>query len=266
MEHDYAPPSSDPAQIEPLVLELSRYVASPDPVLRDKFAYSILASWIFQKKIVQPALLRTLMADWTANLHAEIGSTGTDAVFRRSFSALMLSVIVAHDNAAPFLEAGEVRGLLTAALTYLHDEKDVRGYDAQKGWMHSCAHTADLLKFIARSRYVEPADQARLLDAIVAKLHDTPEVFTHGEDERLARTILAVVNRKDFDTEAFTAWVTRSVPKAPTDSLPDPSILTAYQNVTNLFAKLEVLLSVQDPTPAITTSRDAVRAVLRKLF
>jgi Protein of unknown function (DUF2785) len=265
VDHDNTPPAG--TDVAPLVHELSSYLSSPDPALRDQLAYDVLVAWIYQKHLVTPALERELLKEWTANLQKDIGSTGTDAVLPRSFSALMLSVIVAHDNAAPFLESNEVHGLLTAALTYLNAEKDVRGYDPQKGWMHSAAHTADLLKFLARSRYLTVADQATILDAIARKLHDAPEVFTHGEDQRFARTVLAIVNRPDFDAAAFTAWVARTTPKQPTDSVPDPAVLNALQNTTNLFAKLEVLLTLQDPaTPATTAARDALREVLKKLF
>jgi hypothetical protein len=273
VKQDYAPPAI--GAIEPLVQELSSYLASPDPELRDELAYSILTSWIYEKHLVPAGTVRGLMTEWAKNLSQDIGSTGTDAVFRRSFSALMLSTIVATDNAKPFLESTDVRSLLNVAIAYLNDERDVRGYDPRKGWMHSAAHTADLLKFLGRSRFVTVSDQPLLLGAIVRKLRDTPEVFTHGEDERFARAILSLVNRQDFDAAGFTDWVTRSMPTRPTQALPDPAWLSGRQNVTNLFAKLEVLLTLQDPAPASASApaaagtpaaRDALRAALKKLY
>jgi hypothetical protein len=265
VQHDYAPPAV--GAIEPLVHELSSYLASPDPELRDEFGYSILTAWIYQKHLVPAAVTRGLMTEWAKNLSQDIGSTGTDAVFRRSFSALMLSTVVAADNAEPFLESAEVRSLVNVAIAYLSDERDVRGYDPRKGWMHSAAHTADLLKFLARSRFVTVDDQPLLLGVIVRKLRDTPEVFTHGEDERFARAILSIVNRKDFDAPGFADWVTRSTPTRPTQPLPDPAWLSGRQNVTNLFAKLEVLLTLQEPAAAGTpAARDALRAALKKLY
>ena len=86
----------------------------------------------------------------------------------------MLSVAVARDNATPYLEAAEVRALLAATLGYLAREQDVRGYDDEKGWMHSAAHTADLLKFLARSRHLPAGAQREILDAIAAKMRDAP--------------------------------------------------------------------------------------------
>jgi hypothetical protein len=271
VHHDYAPP--DPAPIEPLVRELAGYLASPDPELRDAFGYSILTAWILQQPRVPPDIVRQLMAEWSANLRQDIGSTNSDAVFRRSFSALMLSVVVARDNAAAFLDAAEVQALLASALAYLQDERDVRGYDARKGWMHSAAHTADLLKFLARSRFLQPADQQRLLDAIALKMRESSVVFTDGEDGRFARAILSIVNRQDFDADSFTGWVKRSTPTPPGTAMPDPAVLRARQNIVNLFAKLEILLTLQESAtpaapvaPAARDARDALRGALKTLF
>ena len=51
-------------------------------------------------------------------------------------------------------------------MNYLKDEQDVRGFDARLGWLHSVAHTADLLKFLARSPHLQVQEQAVVLKAI----------------------------------------------------------------------------------------------------
>jgi hypothetical protein len=259
---DYAVPPNE--QLMPLARELSAMLASPDPELRDEFGYSILAAWIFQKRLIEPAPLRELIAEWTKNLETGIGSTDTDAVFLRSFSALMLSVAVARDNAAPYLEAAEVKTLLAASLTYLAREQDVRGYDAKKGWMHSAAHTADLVKFLARSRHLPAGAQREILDAIGTKMRDAPVVYTFGEDQRFARAVLSIVNRADFDREGFDAWVGRVVPVWPKTPRPDAAVVRVNQNLTNLLAKLHVVLSSQ-PAPQQPAAGDGLRAAQERV-
>ena len=86
-------------------------------------------------------------------------------------------------------------------------ERDLRGYDAKKGWMHATAHTADLLKFLARNPRLSAADAARILNGIGAKIRDAGEVFAWGEDERLASAVLAVLRRGDLDVAAWTGWL-----------------------------------------------------------
>jgi len=262
-QHDYAvPPGEDLAA---LVAELEGFLASPDPELRDEIAYSTLAAWIYQKRTIEPPLLRALANDLVGNLRQGIGDRESDGVFRRSFSALTLSVVVARDNASPVLSRDEFGRILAAALEYLAAERDLRGYDREKGWMHSAAHTADLLKFLARSRYLGAADQPRLLDALVRKLATAP-VFTHGEDERFARAVLSIVNRADFDRAAFQTWTARTRP-ARLPARPSAADLAGAQNVKNALSKLEVLLAIDpQPTESVGAARDAVRAALKDLF
>ncbi len=265
IQHDAVPPAG--TSIEALSHELSDMLASPDPEWRDDTAYTLLASWIYRKRLIEPDTLRALMAEWTSNLTVGINDPPpSDSVFRRSFSALMLSVVVARDNEAPFLDAHEFRQLLTAALVYLRAEPDQRGYDPVKGWIHSAAHTADLLKFLGRSRYLEPADQIAILDGIDARLRSAHIVFTHGEDERLARAILSLVNRSDADRQGFRAWLDR-VRATRIGEPPAVDQLTASQNIKNLLAKLEVVLSVDPPTSeGAQHALDDVRKALKGLF
>ncbi len=126
-------------------------------------------------------------------------------MLRRSFSALSLGVLAILDNEAPYLERDEFDGLLAAALEYLRNEKDVCSFDATMGWLHSVAHTADLLKFLARSRHLRVQQQGMVLSAITGKLRAVETVLVDGEDERLARAVLSIAARPDFDEAAFAA-------------------------------------------------------------
>src|SRR5262249_6237614 len=128
------PPGSD---VPALAGELVDLLPSPDPELRDDIAYATLASWIYQQKILDAITIRSLVERLLANLRRGIGERDTDSVFGRSFSALMLSVVVARDNADPFLDVGAWQQIESAALAYLAAEQDLRGYDPDKGWMHS---------------------------------------------------------------------------------------------------------------------------------
>jgi len=106
---------------------------------------------------------------------------------RQDPSLLGNQAAAALENADPALDDAGYRRLLDDALGYLRDERDLRGIEARVGWIHATAHTADLLKFLARDPRFTVTDQVRLLDAAWAKMTaaGTP-VFTHAEDERLA--------------------------------------------------------------------------------
>ena len=119
------------------------------------------------------------------------------------------------------------------------------------------AHTADLLKFLARSRHLEVSAQRRILTAIADKLARLDHVLTHGEDERLARAVVAIATRPDADIPAFESFLQRLKP-APLHSLPTPEELAANQNRKHLAVSLYAVLSVagrDDPSLDRTAGR-----------
>lgn len=230
-----------------LLLELDTLLASPDPRLRDGCGYEIAAAWIYRDRAVGDAELRRVLRAWQANLGRGLGDSGDDGVLLRSFSALDLSVLAAADLKQPFLSPEDRAGLLESALDYLAREKDLRAYDPVKGWIHATAHTADLLKFLARADTLPASAATRIAAAIEAKLDAAPAVFTHGEDERLAAALLALLLRPDADGRLLDGWLARlRVAHAAlwaTGPLVDPSAYARVQNQKNTLAAVHLLLS-----------------------
>lgn len=258
-----------------LVGEAVSLLGHPDTFWRDDVGYGVVASCVYRKKLLKPEERRDLVARLSANLRRGIGESGTDSVLLRSFSALDLSILAALEPVDPALDDGGYRRLLDDALAYLRDERDLRGLEPRVGWIHATAHTADLLKFLARDPRLATADQARLLDASWARMTapGTP-VFTHAEDERLAAALLAVVRRPDFEPSALDPWLARFVAlekdvwsKTP----PDSATLDASQNARNLLRGLHVLLSLPAPSgggavaAGEVTAREKVLATLGAL-
>lgn len=254
-----------------LVSEAVGLLGSPDTVWRDDVGYGVVAACVYQKRLLSPGERRELVGRLSANLRTGIGETGTDSVLLRSFSALDLSVLAALESQDPALDDAAYRRLLDDAFSYLRDERDLRGLEPRVGWIHATAHTADLLKFLARDARFRPADQARLLDAARAKMvaPGTP-VFTHSEDERLAAALLSVVRRPDFDASILDPWLEPLVAlekqvweKAP----PDPAALDASQNARNLLRGFFLLLSLPEPapTPGQAVAREKVLATLQQI-
>jgi len=254
-----------------LVQEAVSLLGSPDSEWRDDVGYGVVASCVYRKKLLQPQERRALVAELSANLRQGIGEVGSDSVLRRSFSALDLSILAALELQAAALDEAGYRRLLDDAFTYLRDESDLRGLEPRVGWIHATAHTADLLKFLARDARFAPADHARLLDAVWSKL-TTPgmPVFTHAEDERLAAALVSLTRRRDFDPASLDAWLARFTAlekqvwaKAP----PEPVTLDASQNARNLLRSLYVLLSLPQPAPADdhAAAREKVLATLQQI-
>jgi hypothetical protein len=265
VEAKYEVPPGDAAAT--LAAELLTHLGDVDPVMRDDFAFTILTAWIYDKKLLGPDDLRPMIKTLEGNLARGIGTAGTDAVFLRSFSALTLSVIAARDNATPFLADEEFQPLLDASLDYFRNERDVRGFDDAKGWIHTAAHTADLLKFLARNTRLRPADQARLLSALLDKQRTSAAPFAQGEDERMARVAISIARRTDFDRTAFRAWLDATKAAASFPKRPTVDALRAQQNVRHLLSALLTELSVDErPSEGADAARQMLRDTLKGLF
>ncbi|MCY2960885.1 MAG: DUF2785 domain-containing protein [Planctomycetota bacterium] len=243
--------------------ELDPWLASTDPELRDDLAYTILAGWIVRGKI-EDEPLRALAAKWRADL-GRPGATDADVV-ARSFAALTLAAVVAFDLQHPFL-GDELPRIRAAALDYAAREHDVRGYDEHLGWVHSTAHAADLLKFLARAPDLPVAEQAAFLAVLDAKSDLPRATWTAGEDLRLARVALALVKRDDLDRAAFESWVAgyetayRGIWTAPRV---DGARLAACGNRRRVLAELSALLAGEDGSDRLTWARKRVLDALRE--
>lgn len=242
IENRYALP--DNHSLVDLTIELLEYLASPDPELRDTFAYDILARWIILYGYYDPDELRA-MIEWLVPRLAEgLGEQNSDSVFVRSYAALILSLIIYRDNQTSFLSAAEVRSVLNHARYYFVTEQDLRAYVPGKGWANACGHTADLLKFLARSSLLEAQDLMRLLDAIADRLTTGSScvIFSHDEDDRLAQAALSAIRRDSLTMYELTDWLSRfhdwkaSQPK--TSSEYNAAYHATYQNIRNFVRSL----------------------------
>jgi hypothetical protein len=256
------PPNEKPFA---LARELSNYLASTDPELRDDLAYTILTVWIVRRQQFSPGELLQLEEGWTASLRSAIGETGTDSVFRRSFSALCLSSLAERELKTPFLGEARYRKLLDSAIIYLGDEKDLRGFDATKGWIHATAHTADLLAALAANSLLTRRDQATVLKAIAARFSTADTVFTYGEQDRLANVVSVIAARPDFDSDAFQKWLAETDANDQTvwkDSPPKLAALIRFQNDSYMLRALIAQLLLR---PGSSASLEVQKAVLKSL-
>lgn len=197
--------------LQALTDELLSYLGSSDPHLRDGVAYPLLAQWVSEGRYSQPEL-RAMATRLTANLQTGLGEDGTESVFLRAFSALMLAELIHQENKRSIFEFEEadVRAILEAALAYLPAERDLRGYVPGLGWAHAVAHASDLLWVLANSRYLGVSDLERMLDAIASKVAPSVEqVYLFNEDTRMARAIIGVLRRDLVSLSFLSAWLDR---------------------------------------------------------
>ncbi|WP_329494929.1 DUF2785 domain-containing protein [Kitasatospora herbaricolor] len=181
--------SARPADRSPaaLVAELAEALRSPDPVLRDEQAYTLLARWI---PGLDPELRRGLGDTMATRL--------TDPEIQtRSFAALVLADLVRNgDHRARWA---------TAFADWYPTETDLRGHHPRLGWLHAVAHGADLLGALGRCPQVAPAP---LLDLGAARLlAPATHVWDAQEDDRLARALALTLTRPELTGEQALGWL-----------------------------------------------------------
>ena len=229
--------------------------------------YDALARWIYRDGLVPPADLERLRLKLQGGLRKGLGETGTESAHGRSFSALGLSLLAATDLKRPFLSQEGFDGLLSAAVDYLGAEKDLRGFVVPSGWVHATAHTADVLKFLARNPRLSPAGQARIVDAVAGRLRSAGIVFVWGEDERLALALVSLTRRKDLDPKPFEAWFAALAAENnalwKNGSAIEPRAFFSVRAQKQALVHLAALLGREEAAPE--TLRKSLNEVLSKL-
>ena len=216
VQNNYAAPSS--FSVDEVTSVLMECLASPDSQLRDTYGFEILSRWI-RRGVLTPETFKRMVATLTPNLRIGIGERGTNTAFRRTFSALILSELVRQENLSPYLEDADVKVLLEAGLNYLTNEQDLRGFDSQFGYVHGVAHGADLLFRLANHKRLEKPDLERILEAVRTKVAPVGETtYVYGEDERLARVVIAVLARGVISAAQWGEYLEKILSPAPFSS------------------------------------------------
>ncbi len=256
------------ADYDPYILlkALLPALGSNDGYVRDKLAYPIMAQIILADFATSPLtsaqreglLLTCIDQD---HLFSHIGEVGTDSVFMRTFSSLIVAAILFKDHQNPHISE-EVAGRVTQAmLTYAQQERDYRGYlMGGKGWAHSIAHLADALDEGAKNRYTTAAGYTANLETLTY-LASLPEPLGYGEDERLAFVALGMIARQSVDLASLKTWIASLALVREGDVLEDEGVTSYIRslNARNFLRSLYFLLQ-WNKVPAIAEQKVELQA------
>jgi hypothetical protein len=252
----------DDRPLAELTTELTTMLGSPDSHMRDALAYPTLATWV--DRGVYDDLIIGLGDGMAAGLTVGLGEQGTDSVFRRTFSVLVLAECIDRDNQqglvppAKLLEWGD-----HIASWYLR-ERDVRGFVPGKGWAHAVAHGADAIGVLARSVHLGRNELTVLLDVIgdrVLEPVDAP--FSHGEPDRMALATMTVLRRNIVPLSVVEPWVARIAAGAQGLAGIDTDPFLATANAEAFLRALHLQLAIAPNPPEIRP--DLLLAVMSAL-
>lgn len=208
----------DPDRIRPMspaseehLQALVTCLASPDPDLRDQFAYTDLAKLLRDHR---PAVAQ--LEYLSARLDQLLQQPDPTGV-AHPFAILVFAEIARTDRIEAWMSPAQRQGLVDKASSFLENMSDYRGFDSQVGWRHGVAHGADLAMQLTLNPALSGAQQLQLLGAIgrqVAPDH----AYRFGEPERLARPVLFIARRDELDQQDWQDWFAALTDPAPLSS------------------------------------------------
>lgn len=168
-----------------------KYIGDNDPEVRDELIYTTFVNWIEEKGYFTDEELETLLNTILSKDFAfyNIGSEDDDSVLRRSFSMLLVNPILCVHLDKEFLDEEMILKTKDCLIKYLNEEKDLRGYDKEKGWLHAIAHVADGIHALINCKGITEDICKDIMGTIENKLLEGREVFNAEEDERLITII-----------------------------------------------------------------------------
>lgn len=263
-DNEFALPEQ--AKAMPRALEMLPHLGSADSELRDDLIYMTLATWILADNFEDDDLkvmLKQLISE--EHLFYRLGESGTDSVFMRSFSVLLVPLILSCHRKRPFLMPYELRELKVKLLDYLEREKDLRGFildedeaGEPKGWAHAVAHTADALDELVQCQDIGNEELLEILDAVRQRIAEPTVVFTHSEDERLVTPVVAILGRKLLTPADVQTWLDGFVPLAQQKE-PFPDCYRQAQNVKNFLRSL--YFRARKPETAVQIGENSANAL-----
>ncbi|GED65279.1 DUF2785 domain-containing protein [Lysinibacillus fusiformis] len=181
---------------EQLLQSMLAHIGSTDSELRDTYIYSSFYEWILEKNLLDHRCLTKLWHYCLDHLLLNgIEEEESDGVFTRSFTTLLVALILARDLKDNFLSQDSIEEGQTKLLAYVKAEMDVRGFVPGKGWAHSVAHVSDAMDELVKNPKIKKTAYDDMLHAIWSMYLQPHYIFIHDEDERLLVPIFAMLER-----------------------------------------------------------------------
>jgi ribosomal protein S13 len=213
-DNEYMPIDGDLS----LLNEMLDHIGDPDDHLRDDLIYPILATWLM--KVLKSEDKQLVLNKCLHNLKHGLGEAGTDTVFTRSFSMLQIAVILYTHEKEKDLTEKQLQIIIDEFCDYLPLEHDLRGYVTGKGWAHSIAHAADVVKYLSQLELTQQ-QIGQLLQVVKQKMMVDYASYSYDEDERMAMGVVTLLDKFDLAETWIKSF--QQIPKKK--ALPDDVIV-----------------------------------------
>lgn len=207
-ENDYELRSGE--QLKDYVKLMLEYIGDPQPELRDDLIYSTFYKWINEKQWFSDAELRELLLILLGEqyLFYHIGSKDDQAVFTRTFSVLVVALILQRHREQALLDSAAFTNVKESLIRYYEEEQDLRGFTPEEGWAHAAAHGADALDELVLCSESDTVIREEVLAVIQRMLYnDHQYIFSDEEDERIATIVATIIDHHLLPQPSTVDWI-----------------------------------------------------------
>ncbi|MCY62858.1 DUF2785 domain-containing protein [Listeria monocytogenes serotype 4c] len=232
----------DPDASNEIIDTMLSYLSSVDSELRDNIAYNIFFEWFVGQDNLTTYQKRRIYnyAVNKNNLLFKINIIDSDAVFQRSFLALIIALLLENNKVHNFLTDNEIRKTMNLLIELLEKEKNTHSFIKEKGWAHCIAHTADALDELIYQRTISEIDVKKIMTAITFFYKTNPNILTGEEDERLSNILITALFEQKINIEEVKNWL-NSLSEAIPNHLPEIPLINIKQFTQTFLIKLTVL-------------------------
>ncbi|EAE3616051.1 DUF2785 domain-containing protein [Listeria monocytogenes] len=232
----------DPDASNEIIDTMLSYLSSVDSELRDNIAYNIFFEWLVGQDNLTTVQKRRIYnyAVNKNNLLFKINIIDSDAVFQRSFLALIIALLLENNKVHTFLTDNEIRKTMNLLIELLEKEKNTHSFIEEKGWAHCIAHTADALDELIYQRTISEIDVKKIMTAITFFYKTNLNILTGEEDERLSNILITALFEQKINIEEVKNWL-NSLSEAIPNHLPEIPLINIKQFTQTLLIKLTVL-------------------------
>lgn len=186
-----------------------QYIGDIDPGLRDDLIYTTFCEWICEKEYFKGEELTSMLNILTDENHLfyHIGNDGDDTVFTRTFSILVVVLILSQHRKKSILNYDMFVKIKNDLIRYYMEEMDFRGYTDEYGWAHGAAHGADAMDELIQCKESDDTIYQEVLDAIQKVLHNEKYLLCNEEDERITRVVYRMIKRNLVPYHVINDWI-----------------------------------------------------------
>ncbi|MBI0092154.1 DUF2785 domain-containing protein [Lactobacillus sp. M0403] len=183
-------------------------IGNLNPHIRDNLVYTLFARG-FSENAFNQKQIQVIIDSFIQNrdLFRQINQPENDAVFLRTFSALLGALILESDNDKPILTDSDRQLLFDWSIRYLKEEKDFRGYVTNKGWAHSVAHGSDFLGATLNHHDFKPKSVSAIFEVITSIFQNLKNPFVDDEEQRIAFAFFQGVHFQKIASADFNSFV-----------------------------------------------------------